>query len=91
VEAEDRGVIAFLRSAPDANALVVANLGLAAVRAPSLTLATGPLCGELIAEALLGTTEVSTPIVSPAGGFEDYVPVEELGPGEVIAIDLAAR
>ena len=89
VNAADREVVAYLRSDADAHVLVVANLGIAAVEAPALSLDEGPLCGAPIARTLLGQEDVPAPAVSSSGGFEDYVPVVELAPREVLILDLA--
>jgi len=91
IDGADRHLVAFLRSSGDAHALVVANLGLAAVRGPALTLPDGPLCGTPVLTALLGPDDLAAPVISSTGGFERYVPVAELASREILVIDLATR
>jgi glycosidase len=88
VASADRHVVAYLRASGDETVLVVANVGIEAVSAPALSLEIGPLCGSPAAEGLLGSGAVRPPEVSPAGGFEGYVPVDQLGPREAVVIEL---
>ena len=88
VTAADRHTVAFLRTHGDDAVLVVANVGLEPVAAPSLALATGPLCGTPTARALVGPEAIAPPQVTPSGGFEGYVPIPELDPREAIVIEL---
>ncbi len=89
VESADRHVIAYLRSAPDETALVVANIGNEAVARPELSLDVGPLCGTPVTRTLLGTGIAVAPEITPSGGFDAYVPVERLDAREarVVAIE----
>jgi alpha-amylase len=91
IEGTDRHLVAYLRSSGDAHALVVANLGLEAVRGPALTLGEGPLCGAAVVTALLGPDDVTAPVISSTGGFEGYVPVTELASREILVVDLATQ
>jgi glycosidase len=88
VASADRHVVAYLRASGDETVLVVANVGIEAVSAPALSLEIGPLCGSPAAEGLLGSGAVRPPEVSPAGGFEGYVPIDQLGPREAVVIEL---
>jgi glycosidase len=89
VEAEPRGVYAYLRHDEGETVAVVANLTDEPVDGVSLDLAAGPLCGAVTAEALLGTTEARAPKVGPAGGFDDYRPVDHLDPRQVVVIGIS--
>ena len=91
VDSADRHVVAYLRSAPGEAALVLANLGAEPVSSPALNLDAGPLCGAPAATALLGDVDVATPVITPAGGFDGYVPVPELGAQEAVVIDLGSE
>jgi glycosidase len=91
VDAADRHIVAWLRSWAGNDVLVVANVGTEPVASPLLTLDDGPLCGAPVATRLWGTGEVdvAAPTVTATGGFEDYVPIENLGPREAVVIGLS--
>ena len=91
VSADDPRVYAIARHHRDETVVVVVNLGDEAVAAPSLTLDTGPLCGEPTAEMLLGSegrTVRDPPQITSPGGFEGWRPVESLEPWETIIVRL---
>ncbi len=88
VRSSDRHVVAFLRSGGGQTVLDVANVGTAAVAAPELSLDAGPLCGTPAATLLLGSGSVRSPEVTPAGGFDSYIPVDQLGAQEALVVDL---
>ena len=91
VDSPDRGIVAYLRATgDDARAtLVVANMTDDAVPAPALSLESGPLCGSPTAALPLDpSVKPTAPTVTAAGGFEDYVPLPELGPREFAVISL---
>ncbi|TAJ99904.1 MAG: DUF3459 domain-containing protein [Chloroflexota bacterium] len=91
VTASDRHVVAYLRATADETVLIVANVGIEAVASPALSLEAGPLCGNPSAEAILGSASVRPPEVSSTGGFDAYLPVDQLGPREAIVIELGAQ
>ncbi|HEX5013182.1 MAG TPA: alpha-amylase family glycosyl hydrolase [Candidatus Limnocylindrales bacterium] len=94
VESGDRHVVAFLRTSGSDVVLVVANLDVQPVESPSLTLDDGPLCEAPRASVLWPdgagdvAGELRGPSVSATGGFEEYVPLEHLGPREMVVIEL---
>lgn len=88
VIAPDRHVVAFLRADGDEAILVVANVGVEPVAAPSLELEVGPLCGTPTTRALIGPNALAAPVVTSNGGFDAYVPIPELGPRKAIVIEL---
>ncbi len=92
VDADEPSVIAYLRHDPGtpATALVVANLSAEPVTSPALDLAEGPLCEVTGVDVLYGTAAAGAPpVVTAAGGFDGYVPVERLGPREIVVLELA--
>ena len=89
LDAEPRGVYAYLRHDTTDVVAVVANLSDVAVEDISLSVASGPLCGRTSARTLLGTAEARVPDVNAAGGFDDYRPIDRLGPREAIVIQLS--
>jgi hypothetical protein len=70
-------VVAALRTSPLEKALVLTNVAATPV-SPTLGLASGPLCGAPTVEAVLGDGPVTPPVVTAAGGFAGYRPVESI-------------
>jgi glycosidase len=95
VDAADRHVVAYLRTSGSDVVLVVANVDVQPVEAPSLSLDDGPLCGTPRASVLWADSagdaqgEMPTPAITATGGFDGYVPLERLGPRELVVIELA--
>jgi alpha-amylase len=73
------GIVAALRASPTETALVLTNLSAAPV-SPTLSLATGPLCGTPAADLILGAGTAAPPVVSSAGGFTGYQPLSAIPP-----------
>lgn len=90
VKASDRAVAAFLRHVPGEEVLVVANLGDAPLSQVSLSLEAGPLCGPQHAIALGEDASPDAPAINAGGGFNDYIPVDELGGRTVLLIRLGS-
>ena len=88
LDSPDRAIDAYLRQADGETVVVVANLGATEATAPTLSLDEGSLCGAPTAAPLLGTGAVRAPLIDAGGGFSDYVPLDRLGPGQVVAIRL---
>jgi alpha-amylase len=90
VEAAPSSIVAFLRSAASETLLVVADVSGEPVAGLELSIDAGPLCGKPRGEVLFGPADAAAPpVVTAAGGFEAYRPVETLGPREAIVISLA--
>jgi len=90
VEAAPSSIVAYLRSAASETLLVVANVSDEPVTRLELSVDAGRLCGQPRGEVLFGPADAAaTPVVTTAGGFEAYRPVEMLGPREAIVISLA--
>jgi glycosidase len=86
LDAAPRGVYAYLRHDAAETIMVAANLSDEPVDDVSLSLLTGPLCGSPAAEVLLGAAEARAPLINPAGGFDDYRPIDHLDPRQAIVI-----
>lgn len=87
VDAATSSVAAFLRRDASETLLVVANLSDTTVVGPELNLEAGPLCGMPRGEVLYGPADAAvSPVVTAAGGFDAYVPVDRLGPREAVVI-----
>jgi alpha-amylase len=89
LEAEPRGVYAYLRHDASDVVAIVANLSDEAVEDVSLSLERGPLCDGTSARTLLGTAEARAPDVTPSGGFDAYAPIDHLEPREAIVVRLS--
>ena len=84
-------VYAIARHLGDETVIVVVNLGDEPVTAPSLSLDSGPLCGRLVAQTVVGATRggpVVAPDVTADGGFSSWQPVESLDPWETLIVRL---
>jgi glycosidase len=92
VDADSPSVVAYLRHDPGASdtALVMANLSDEPVTSVTLGLDEGPLCRVTGVDLLYGSAAAGPPpLVTEAGGFDGYVPVERLGPRELVVLELA--
>lgn len=88
VEVSDPRVNASLRQGDGETVLIVANLADEPVAGPSLDLAEGTLCGTPTAASLFGPGAVHAPTVAATGGFDGYVPVDQLGPRQTVVLAL---
>ena len=88
IRADADGVVATLRATPDETLLVLANLFDTPVTNYALELAAGPLCGAPDASLVLGDGSPTAPIVTAAGGFSGYRPIDELASRSVAVIAL---
>lgn len=86
LDAAPRGVYAYLRHDAAETIAVVANLTDEPVEDERLTLVSGPLCGTPGAEVLLGESDVHAPQINPAGGFDDYRPIDRLDAHQAVVI-----
>jgi glycosidase len=80
-------VVAALRTSPVETALVLTNVATTPV-SPTLSLASGPLCGAPTVEAVLGDGPVTPPVVTAAGGFAGYRPVASIPAQSTVVIIL---
>jgi glycosidase len=87
VTSDPPGVVAALRSGPTETALVLTNVA-ATVAAPTLALASGPLCGSPTATVVLGEGVAAAPAVTATGGFSDYRPVGGISPRSSVVVVL---
>lgn len=91
VESNSRLVYGFARHLPgdgDETLLVVVNPSREPVRDYALSLAEGPLSGDVKATLLFGEGEISAPAVNTAGGFESYLPLPEMPARSAVIIQL---
>jgi hypothetical protein len=91
VDADEASVVAFLRHDRETgrSALVVANLADEPVGPVSLELAEGPLCSVSRVDVVYGTATTATPpSIDHGGGFDGYMPVDGLGPRQLVVVGL---
>ena len=79
VVSDQTSVVASLRVAPTETALVLTNVAPESA-APTLSLASGPLCGQPAVDVALGPPGAAAPTITPTGGFEGYRPFAALPP-----------
>jgi glycosidase len=91
VDVADSKVYAFLRSSPQETVLVLINLGSEPVSDYELNLAKGPLSGSVTAVEVLHGTAVTSPTITPEGGFKAYKPLDTLAPQTGYVIQLGGR
>jgi glycosidase len=85
-------VTAAIRTSAGETALVLTNVGDAAA-APTLSLASGPLCGSPAATVIFdggAGTGATAPTVLASGGFAAYRPLTAVPPRSVVVIDLGS-
>jgi glycosidase len=88
VEASHRSVYAFLRQTEGETLLVIHNLSDEPVGDYTLTLGEGAQIAEGTPVEILSGEEMEAPEMSEAGGFTEYVPMEELAPQTSYVIQL---
>jgi alpha-amylase len=88
VEASHRSVYAFVRQTEGETLLVIHNLSDEAVSDYTLALEDGAQIAEGIPVEILSGEEMEAPEMSGAGGFTEYVPMEELAPQTSYVIQL---
>ena len=85
VTSDVQSLVAALRRSPTETALVLTNPTTAPV-SPTLSIASGPLCGTPTATLALGTGSVRAPTVTAAGGFDGYQPWTILPESTVVIV-----
>lgn len=87
-ESDSNKLVAFLRASGDETILALFNIDDKPVSSYGLDLSLGPLSGNYEAVSLLDNSTVSPLQANDAGGFDDYVPMEEIPPYSVIILQL---
>jgi glycosidase len=85
VASDAPSVVAALRTSPVETALVLTNVATTPA-SPTLSLASGPLCGAPTVEPVLGDGPVTPPVVTAAGGFARYRPVASIPAQSTVVI-----
>jgi glycosidase len=87
-ESDSNKLVAYVRSSADETVLVLINIDDQPVRDYSISLDTGPLSGEYEVQSLLDETTFNSVLASEPGGFDDYIPLEEIPPYSVYVLQL---
>ncbi len=88
VETSARDIYAVLRSSEGQNILLIANLGSNSTGEFSLSLDEGPLSGNYLPEAVLGSGAFEPLSANAMGGFVDYAPLDSLDGGAIVILVL---
>ena len=93
LRASNRQVAAWLRVFGDQRILVMHNLGTEAASDVALDLESGPLCGApaalyLYAVSTAELDEPDSPLVTPGGGLDGYIPLPNLPGHTTVVIEL---
>ncbi|MCC6617099.1 MAG: DUF3459 domain-containing protein [Anaerolineae bacterium] len=92
LDSEGHHVYAFLRSDETETLLVIVNLDRQPTDDYALSMNSGDLSDSLHAEALFGVapgTALADPVISDAGGFQDYVPLPQLEARQTVILKLS--
>jgi len=87
-ESDSNKLVAYLRTSEDETILALFNIDDKPVSSYGIDLSTGPLSGSYEAVSLLDDSTVSPLQANDAGGFDDYVPMQEIPPYSVIILQL---
>ncbi|HEY3474612.1 MAG TPA: alpha-amylase family glycosyl hydrolase, partial [Anaerolineales bacterium] len=90
-ESTSSKLVPYLRASEEEMLLVLINIDDAPVTDYELNLSSGPLTGNYTAASLLDDSTVNPLEVNTTGGFDAYVPLEEIPPYSIFVIQLTAR
>ena len=87
-ESDSNKLVSYLRASADETVLVIINIDDQPVNEYGIDLGRGPLSGSYEAVSLLDDSSFSPLQANDAGGFDVYVPLEEIPPYTVIVLQL---
>jgi len=87
-ESNSNKVLSYLRVSNDETLLVIINFDDEPLTNYKLDLSIGPLVGQYNATSLLDASTINTLTANDKGGFDDYVPLDELPPYSIFVIQL---
>lgn len=87
-ESDSNKLVSYLRASADETVLVIINIDDQPVGEYGIDLGRGPLSGNYEAASLLDESSFSPLQTNNAGGFDGYVPLEEIPPYSVIILQL---
>lgn len=87
-ESDSNKLVVYVRASADETVLVLINIDDQPVRDYSISLGTGPLSGEYEVQSLLDETTFNSLLANEPGGFDDYIPLQEVPPYSVYVLQL---
>jgi glycosidase len=90
-ESPSKRILAYLRADKQETVLMVINLGSQPVTDYQLQLGRGPLSGKYAAASLLDDSAFDPLQANANGGFDAYAPLAEIGPYQVMVIQLTPQ
>ena len=90
-ESDSSKLVSYLRANADETVMVLVNLDDQPISDYVINLGTGPLSGKYDARSLLDDSEVEPLQSNETGGFDNYVPLEEIPPYSVIILQLTPQ
>ena len=90
-ESSSSKLVPFLRASEEETLLVLINIDDAPVTDYELNLSSGPLTGSYAAASLLDDAAVNPVEANTTGGFDAYVPLDEIPPYSVFVIQLTPQ
>jgi glycosidase len=87
-ESDSSKLVAYLRASADETVLVLINIDDQPVRDYSISLSRGPLSGEYNPVSLLDDLTYNPLQANGTGGFDEYVPLDEIPPYSAIVLQL---
>jgi alpha-amylase len=90
-ESASSKLVAYLRASSDETVLVLINIDDQPVRDYSISLGTGPLEGTYNTVSLLDPSTYNPLRSNAVGGFDDYVPIDELPPYSATILQLTQQ
>jgi glycosidase len=90
-ESTSSKLVPYLRVSEEETLLVLINIDDAPVTGYELNLSSGPLTGTYTAASLLGDSAVNPVEANATGGFDAYIPLDEIPPYSVFIIQLAPQ
>lgn len=87
-DSKSNKIISYLRVSKDETLLIIINIDDTSVSGSNLELSVGPLSGQYNATSLLDSAIINPLTANAKGGFDGYVPLNELPPYSVTIIQL---
>ena len=90
-DSKSNKIVSYLRASQDETILVIINLDDTPVSGYDLELSLGPLSGQYNATSLLDNTTINPLTANAKGGFDAYIPLDEIPPYSVTVIQLTPQ
>ena len=81
-------ILSYLRTSDEESLLVLINIDNQPLSEYKIDLSVGPLAGQYNATSLLGASTINALTANDKGGFDDYVPLQELPPYSIFVFQL---